>query len=128
MSFAQTQKDPNGRGSEHQRRPSWDRRRPRLPASNLTKNVARNHSTKSSWSFSTRAGGDACGPRTIVLKLFHGFERVKTLQIVHLSLAICLFSLVTINGGSAAAQTLYRVTIEQGVRINMRDNVTLAAD
>src|SRR5690242_11281036 len=129
MSIAQTRKFPNSLGCEkNQRRSSWDRRRPRLPASNLTKNVARNHSTKSSWSSSARAGGDARGPRTIAFDFFPRFDSARTIQIVRLYLAICLFSLVTINTGSAAAQTSYRVTIEQGVRVKMRDNVTLAAD
>jgi len=41
---------------------------------------------------------------------------------------LCCLSLVTIFVPSARAQTLHRITIEQGVRVKMRDNVTLAAD
>src|ERR1051325_6441010 len=36
--------------------------------------------------------------------------------------------LLTINVPNAPAQTLYRITIDQGVRVKMRDNVILAAD
>jgi putative CocE/NonD family hydrolase len=43
-------------------------------------------------------------------------------------LLVCCLSLFTFSVPSARAQTLYRVTIDQGVRVKMRDNVTLAAD
>jgi len=43
-------------------------------------------------------------------------------------LLLCCLSLGTISVQSASAQTLYRVSIEQGVRVHMRDKVTLAAD
>ena len=43
-------------------------------------------------------------------------------------LLVCCLSLFTFSVPSARAQTLYRVTIEQGVRVKMRDNVSLAAD
>ena len=41
---------------------------------------------------------------------------------------LCCLSLLVISVPSASGQTLYRVTIDQNVRITMRDNVTLAAD
>ena len=41
---------------------------------------------------------------------------------------LCCLSLVVISVPSARAQTLYRVTIEQGVNVKMRDNVNLAAN
>ena len=41
---------------------------------------------------------------------------------------LCCFSLLVISFSSTSAQSLYRVTVEQGVRVKMRDNVTLAAD
>jgi len=43
-------------------------------------------------------------------------------------LLLCCLSLGAINVQSATAQTLYRVSIEQEVRVHMRDKVTLAAD
>src|SRR5215475_6451525 len=43
-------------------------------------------------------------------------------------LLLSCLSLVAISVPSASAQTLYRVSIEQGVRVHMRDKVTLAAD
>jgi putative CocE/NonD family hydrolase len=46
---------------------------------------------------------------------------------MRVALLSCLL-LLTINVPNAPAQTLYRVTIDQGVRVKMRDTVTLAAD
>jgi len=53
--LAQKQNPTHGRSSENdQRRSCWDRRRPRLPASNLTKNIAPSRSRNWSSFFSTR--------------------------------------------------------------------------
>src|SRR5262245_11329901 len=43
-----------------------------------------------------------------------------------LVVALSVFAFAAVD--AAKAQTLYRVTIEQGVRVSMRDNVQLAAD
>ena len=52
---------------------SWDRRRPRLPASSaaLIGNVVTfRMSMQFTWLLSTRAGGDACGPSTMAFDYF----------------------------------------------------------
>src|SRR5690348_12060049 len=41
---------------------------------------------------------------------------------------LCVLALTVITVSNARAQTLYRVTIEQDVRVKMRDGVTLSAD
>ena len=47
---------------------SWDRRRPRLPASSSALiGLQFRLSMQVNWLFSTGAGGDACGPRTTML-------------------------------------------------------------
>src|SRR5215470_3759771 len=54
----------------------------------------------------------------------HELTRTKLIWV----LLLCCLSLVALCVPSATAQTLYRVTIDQGVRVKMRDNVTLASD
>jgi len=67
-----------GRSCENNQRPrSWERRRPRLPASRAT-HIGCNRSLARSlrqltWLSSTRAGEDACAPRTEVSDYFHSF-------------------------------------------------------
>ena len=56
--------------SEVRKVTSWDRSRPRLPPSNLTNTIVLSHTTKWSWFFWTRAGEDACGPRTMVFDCY----------------------------------------------------------
>jgi len=43
-------------------------------------------------------------------------------------LAICFALLIVLAGNRTQAQTLYRVAIQQGVRVKMRDGVSLVAD
>ena len=54
----------------------------------------------------------------------HELTRTGIMRVV---LLVCI-SVVTVSVPSANAQTLYRVTIEESVRVKMRDNATLAAD
>src|ERR1044071_3207671 len=54
----------------------------------------------------------------------HELTRIRRTRV----LLSCCLSGMSLAIPSATAQTLYRVTIDQGVRVKMRDTVTLAAD